>query len=248
MNNLLLVVQSMAIETNVGRWNVDGHVNDIISDPTQIYCTFNENKLFVETYWMPRQKHETINEDRMESSKCAHFWFWQFSAVVVVLLIHLVRNSWHIFRCIRKIIVFYGGIGCRFSCFVVVSLVAFIFRSIQCLQGIYIFECQFHFLQHTSFYFTTNGTLVRFQIFSHTLFSRDMGNIRNIPHGYIDESKWNTTDRVIYFSFFIASLFNGNNEHNQAPQNKANLQYKNTKQFRKKNKIRKKPSQKNKPT
>lgn len=75
MNNLLLVVQSMAIETNVGRWNVDGHVNDIISDPTQIYCTFNENKLFVETYWMPRQKHETINEDRMESSKCAHFGF-----------------------------------------------------------------------------------------------------------------------------------------------------------------------------
>lgn len=170
--------------------------------------------------------------------------------VVVVLLIHLVRNSWHIFRCIRKIIVFYGGIGCRFSCFVVVSLVAFIFRSIQCLQGIYIFECQCHFLHHTSFYFTTNGTLVRFQIFSHTFFSRDMGNIRNIPQGNIDKSKWNTMDRVIYFSFFIATLFNGNNEHNQAPQNKANLQYENSKQFRKKNKIRKKPLQekKNKPT
>lgn len=55
-------------------------------------------------------------------------------------------------------------------------------------------------------------------------------------------------NRFIYFSFFIATLFNGNNEHNQAPQNKANLQYENSKQFRKKNKIRKKPLQEKKQT
>lgn len=62
------------------------------------------------------------------------FMFWQFCVdvdVVIVLLIHLVRNSWHIFRCILKIMVVHSEKHAVFHVFVV-AFISFDVHRVIC--------------------------------------------------------------------------------------------------------------------
>lgn len=111
--------------------------------------------------------------------------------VVIVLLIHLVWNSWHIFRCILKIIVFTTAIVCCFQCFVV----AFIFHA---MLG-YLFECQCNSFLSVIHPLPLNTTVMAiFEIYSisFTFFVRFISWSQYSQKEYLDKSRSNAIDKA----------------------------------------------------